>query len=168
MCTGIRLVAEDGSVVHARTLEFGTDIHSDVILVPRGFARTATAPGSKPGKAWTSKYSSLGANAESLPIIIDGLNDMGLAVGTFYFPASAGYQPYAVDDAANVVAPWEVGSFLLENYASVDEVKDNVANIIVPDVVWPAWGFVPPVHYIVHDVANTWTVSSTSTTTRSE
>jgi choloylglycine hydrolase len=27
-CTGIRLIAEDGSVIHARTLEFGLDLES--------------------------------------------------------------------------------------------------------------------------------------------
>ena len=36
-CTGIRLVAADGTVVYARTLEFAVDIHSDVITVPRGY-----------------------------------------------------------------------------------------------------------------------------------
>src|SRR6266487_4573918 len=43
-CTGIRLIAEDGTVIHARTMEFAIDIHSDVIMVPRGFARTGTTP----------------------------------------------------------------------------------------------------------------------------
>src|SRR6266568_4955546 len=33
-CTGIRLIAEDGTVVHARTMEFAIDIHYDVIMVP--------------------------------------------------------------------------------------------------------------------------------------
>ena len=44
-CTGIRLTAADGTVVHARTLEFAVDIHSDVIVSPRGFTR---AWGSRP------------------------------------------------------------------------------------------------------------------------
>ena len=43
-CTGIRLIAEDGTVVHARTMEFAIDIHSDVIMVPRGDARTEPRP----------------------------------------------------------------------------------------------------------------------------
>ena len=29
-CTGIRLTAEDGTVVHARTLEFAIDIHTEL------------------------------------------------------------------------------------------------------------------------------------------
>ena len=41
-CTGIRLIADDGTVVHARTMEFAIDIHSDVMMFPRGYARTGT------------------------------------------------------------------------------------------------------------------------------
>ena len=41
-CTGITLIAEDGSVVHARTMEFAIDIYSDVMMIPRGYARTGT------------------------------------------------------------------------------------------------------------------------------
>ena len=110
-CTGIELIAVDGSVVHARTLEFGIDLKSNVIMVPRGYSRTATTPDGKPGKTWTSKYASLGANALGMPILVDGLNERGLAVGLFYFPTSAKYQPYAAGDAERTVAP--VGAWLL-------------------------------------------------------
>ena len=60
-CTGIRLTAQDGTVVHARTLEFGIDIHSDVLVVPRGFARTGTTPDGKEGLTWKTKYASVGS-----------------------------------------------------------------------------------------------------------
>ena len=46
-CTGIRLIAADGTVVHARTMEFAIDIHSDVIVVPRGYARIGNHAGRK-------------------------------------------------------------------------------------------------------------------------
>ena len=61
-CTGIRLIAADGAVVHARTLEFGLDLHSEVIMVPRGYARTGSTPDAKKGSRWKAKYASLGAN----------------------------------------------------------------------------------------------------------
>ena len=48
-CTGIRLIAGDGTVVHARTLEFGIDLKSNVIMVPRGYARVGTTPDGKEG-----------------------------------------------------------------------------------------------------------------------
>ena len=152
-CTGIRLQAEDGTVVHARTLEFAVDLESDVILVPRGFRREGMTPDGKSGLKWDTKYASLGANGVGLPYIFDGLNEKGLAVGTFYFPGSVGYMAYEAADADKSVAPWEVGSWILENFATVEEVRDGVKTLVVPDVVLEAWGFAPPLHYVVHDAS---------------
>ena len=150
-CTGIELIAADGTVVRARTLEFGIDLKSNVILVPRGYSRTGTTPDGKPGKSWTAKYANLGANALGMPVIIDGLNERGLAVGLFYFPTTAQYQPYSPGDAGRTIAPWELGSYMLDSFATVDEVRANLPNIVVPAVVLEAWKFSPPVHYVVHD-----------------
>jgi choloylglycine hydrolase len=139
-CTGIRLIAADGSVVHARTLEFAIDIHSNVLVIPRGYERTATAPDDKAGLKWKAKYASVGASALGLPILVDGLNEAGLAVGLFYFPTTAGYMPYSPGDAGKAIAPWELGSWLLDNFASVDEVKANIGAIVVPATVFKGWG----------------------------
>lgn len=152
-CTGIRLSAEDGTIVHARTLEFAVDLQSNVIMVPRGYNRSGTTPDGRQGLAWKSKYASLGANGVDLPYIFDGLNEKGLAVGTFYFPGTAGYMPYEPDDAAKTIAPWEVGSWILENFATTEEVSAGVQKVVVPPVVLKAWGFVPPLHYVVHDAS---------------
>ncbi len=152
-CTGIRLIAEDGTVIHARTMEFAIDIHSDVMMVPRGYARTGTTPDGKEGLKWKAKYASVGANGVGLPVLFDGLNEKGLAAGTFYFPTSAGYMTYTAADAGKTIAQWEVGSWILENFASVEEVKANIGNIVVPAVVFGGWGFAPEAHYIVHDAS---------------
>ena len=150
-CTGIRLIAEDGTVVHARTLEFGLDLHSNIMMVPRGYARTGTTPDGKDGLKWKAKYASVGLNGAGLPVLFDGVNEKGLATGTFYFPTSAGYMPYAPSDAGKTIAQWDVGSYTLENFASVDEVKANIGKVVVPSVVFAGWGFAPEAHYIVHD-----------------
>jgi choloylglycine hydrolase len=152
-CTGIRLIAGDGTVVHARTLEFAIDLDSSVLVVPRGFARSGDTPDGAPGLAWKTKYASVGANGAGLPFIFDGLNEKGLAVGLFYFPTTAGYMPYTSADASRTLAPWQVGSWLLENFASVADVRANIGAVVVPAVVFKTWGFVPPVHYVVHDAS---------------
>lgn len=150
-CTGIRLKAADGTFVHARTLEFATNLKSDVIVVPRGFARVGTTPDGKPGIEWKAKYASVGANGVGLPYIFDGVNEKGLAAGLFYFPTSAGYNSYAPSDAPNTLAPWQLGSWILENFASVAEVKNSIDKLVVPAVVFQAWGIAPEVHYAVQD-----------------
>ncbi len=152
-CTGIRLTAEDGTVVYARTLEFSLNLDSNVIMVPRGYARTGTTPQGENGLKWTSKYASLGANGVGMPVVFDGVNEKGLAVGLFYFPTTAGYMKYHAAEASKTIAPWEVGSWILENFATVEEVKQNIGRIAVAEVVFKGWGFVPPTHYVVHDAS---------------
>ena len=152
-CTGIRLTAADGTVVHARTLEFAIDIKSDVIMIPRGFSMTGTTPDGKEGLKWSQQYAAVGANALGLPVIIDGLNEKGLAVGVFYFPGVAKYQDYKPSDAGITLAPWELGAWLLGSFAAVEEVTQNISKVRVANVVFKAWGFVPPVHYVVHDAS---------------
>ena len=152
-CTGIRLVAADGSVVYARTLEFAVDIHSEVIMVPRGYARTGSTPDGKEGLKWKVKYASVGANGLGMPLIFDGLNEKGLAIGLFYFPTTAGYMPYRLPDAGKTIAPWEMGSWILDNFSTVEEVKANASQIVVAEVVFKGWGFVPPVHFVVTDAS---------------
>ena len=122
-------------------------------MVPRGYARTGSTPDGKEGLKWRTKYASLGANGAGLPFIFDGLNERGLAVGSFYFPTTAGFMPYSAADAGKTIAPWEVGSWILENFATVEEVKANIGKITVAEVVFKGWGFVPPVHYVVNDVS---------------
>lgn len=40
---------------------------------------------------------------------------------------------------------------MLDNLATVEEVKANASKIVVAKVVFKDWGFVPPVHFVVHD-----------------
>ncbi len=158
MCTGIRLKAADDTVVHARTLEFAVDILSDVIVIPKGYKRVGSTPTTgkevPKGLIWESKYVSMGMSALGLSVIIDGLNEAGLAIGLFYFPGFAEYMPYNDADASKTVAPWEIGSWILDQFETVDQVKENIVKIVVPDVKLTEFGGqCPPVHCVVHDAS---------------
>jgi choloylglycine hydrolase len=152
-CTGIRLRPQDGSVIAGRTLEFAFDLRSNVVVIPRANDAVGTAPGGKPGLSWKSKYAAAGANAFGLPIIVDGLNEKGLAAAIFYFPAYAKYQQVKEEDLGKTIAPWELALYLLGNCANVEEAVQAVRDIYVADVVQKDMGFTPPCHYIVHDAA---------------
>lgn len=150
-CTGIRLVAKDGGVVAARTLEFGVDLHSEVLVVPAGTALTGTLPDGGKGISYTTKHGFLGANAEGLTAIVDGINDQGLYVGLFYFPDYASYPDATKDNASRAMAPHEYANWLLGNFANVEEVKANFNKVVLVPVVLDAIKQVPPVHFVVHD-----------------
>ena len=60
---------------------------------------------------------------------------------------------YEPADAAKTISPWQLASWVLDNFASVDEVKANIGSILVAATVLKQWGFSPPVHAIVHDAS---------------
>lgn len=150
-CTGIRLVAKDGGVVAARTLEFGFDLQSAVMVIPPGTVLTGTLPDGGKGISYKTKYGFLGANAVGLTAIVDGVNDQGLYVGLFYFPGYASYPDATKDNAARAMAPHEFANWLLGNFANIEEVKANFDKVALVPVVVDAIEQAAPVHFVVHD-----------------
>jgi choloylglycine hydrolase len=150
-CTGIELTAKDGGVVAARTLEFGIDPKSEVMVVPAGTAITGTLPDGGKGISYVTKYGVVGANGFGQPVILDGINEAGLYVGLFYFPGYASYADATKDNASRAMGPHEYGIWLLGNFASVDEVAANFDKVVLAPVVVDALKEVPPVHFVVHD-----------------
>ncbi len=153
-CTGVRIRPQDGSVISARTLEFGTDLHSMLIVIPRNQQYSGTAPGGKSGLRWTTRYGIVGTNALGLPHICDGLNEKGLGVGLFYFPGYAQYQPATGEAEENLLAPWELSTYLLSTCGSVEEAVKAAQDVRVVEVGLSQWGAAcPPVHFVMHDAA---------------
>lgn len=142
-------------MIFARTLEFAADTQSNLIIVPRGTEYVGTAPGGKsggkPGLRWKTKYGTVGVNAFDLPVLLDGLNEMGLHAGLFYFPGFAKYQEVPAEDASKALAPWELGTYLLGTCSDVKEAVASAKRVLVGEVVQQEMGFVPPVHFIVTD-----------------
>jgi len=149
-CTGITLKATDGSIVFGRTLEWGSfDLKSRLTVIPRGYKYATHMPDGKTGLSWQGKYGVVGIDAVEKDIVVEGMNEKGLAVGLFYHPGFAEYQEYDPALAAQSLAPTDVGQYLLTNYATVDEVRAALAAFRVVPVIEPALGFAPPVHFIV-------------------
>lgn len=153
-CTGITLKAEDGSVVFARTMELGGGlVQWGLGVVPRGTSYVGSTPSGKPGLKWTAKYAFTGANAFGLPHVADGVNEAGLATGAFMFAHYADYQKVKESDAAKTLAPFELATWILSNYATVAEVREALPQVKVAAVTFeaPGWGGGAPFHWFVVD-----------------
>jgi choloylglycine hydrolase len=154
-CTGISLKAEDGAAIRGRTLEFGFPMQSKVLVVPAGKEMSGTLPDGGKGLTYTTRYAFVGANALGLPAILDGINDQGLSVGLFYFPGYAKYAEATAENASRAIAPHEFGAWALANFATVDEVKAAVQDIVI--VPTPArglgsdQGMVAGAHFFIQD-----------------
>ena len=150
-CTTLLLTAKDGAVVSGRTMEFGFDVQSEVMVVPAGTAMTGSLPGGAKGISYTTKYGMIGANALGFPVIVDGINEQGLFVSDLYFPGYAGYATATPDNSSRAMASYEFGNWLLGNFATVDEVRAHVADIVLVSTAVDALGGPPPLHFIVRD-----------------
>ncbi len=156
-CTSMLLPAKDGGFVYGRTLEFGLDLRSQLIVIPRKLTFTGTGPQGRVGEGgmkWTTKYAATGANALGLPVILDGFNEKGLAGGLFNFPGFADFQAVPPGKDAQSLASFELLTYILTNFATVDEVKAAVPKIFVSGVKLPQFGnMVPPAHFSIHDTS---------------
>ncbi|MBY0109850.1 MAG: choloylglycine hydrolase family protein [Candidatus Babeliaceae bacterium] len=154
MCTGIRLIAENGATVYGRTLEFGRAIESQIIIIPRNYAFSGTALSGNPeGAQWKSRYAVVGANALGVIGVIDGVNEAGLAGGLFYFPGYAEFQEVSYHHGKNSIASWEMMTWILTNFSTVAEVRASLPTININKAILAQWGTQVPVHAIVHDSA---------------
>lgn len=151
-CTGIFQKAENGNWVYARTMEFGADLLSfDLLFVPRGISYTGQSSNDQPGTKWITKYGHVGFNPFGMPIVADGLNEKGLACGAFYFPGWAKYESTIPQDQANTISNLDFVSWVLGNFATVNEVRDVLKDTKVIGVVYAPWGIIPPLHYFIAD-----------------
>lgn len=152
-CTSLVLPTTDNGRIYGRTMEFAMDMKSQMIALPRHYALQGSGPAGETGMAWRGKYAAIGMNAFGLPVLLDGMNEKGLAGGILYFPGTAGYAPWDASRRAQTLAPWEFLTWALTNFASVAEVKAALKDVRVADVKQAQMGFAPPVHYTLHDAS---------------
>jgi len=151
-CTSIALVAEDGTVVYSRTMEWGAfDLNSRVAVIPRGHELQGHTPDGKPGLSWQARYGIVGLDALEKDYLTDGMNEKGLVVGVLYLPGFAEFQPYDPALADISMSSAELANYILTEFATVDEVREGLRKIRVVPVVEPALGGPPPLHWTVID-----------------
>jgi choloylglycine hydrolase len=150
-CTNIVLKAKDGAVVRARTNEFAIPAESNIVLIPKGTELSGTLPDGGKGLDFTARYNMAGANAYGQNVIIDGMNDQGLTFGMLLFPDFAEYAEATPDNARRAMAPYEFGNWVLGNFATVDEVKKAVEDVVLVPTSTPVLDQVLPLHYAITD-----------------
>lgn len=150
-CTSFHIKTADHHVFYVRTLEGETDFQSSLTIIPKGTSYVGTLPdGTSGGLAWTSKYGIVGVTALDRSLLMDGINEKGLAGGSLLFPGFAEYQPYDVAQAKQTLAQWELLTWILTNCATVDEVRAEIQKVRVSSSVIKDVGSIP-LHFVVHD-----------------
>lgn len=150
-CTGIRMTAKDGTSVNGRTVEFGTVIDMHACIIPRDFTFTGKTPKGS-GLHYISKYAVAGIYCFNDMVVMDGVNEMGLSCGAFYFPGYANYTSINETNQSKAISSVEFSNWILTQFSSLDEVKKALKSIVIAPTAIEGWGQEPPpFHYIVYD-----------------
>lgn len=153
-CTGITVKTEDRDMIQARTIEYGEgNLNSKIVVSPRGKEYQSLTPlGKMNGHKWKAKYGFVGATVVSDMFIGEGINEVGLNAGLFYFPHYGSLEKYSEENSNVSVADMFLVSWILSNFSTVDEVKENIKNIKIVNIAYDEKGDpVPTAHWRVGD-----------------
>ena len=135
-CTRAVYLGPDDTVITVRSMDWLTDLGTNLWVMPRGIARDGAAG---PGSAtWTARYGSVIASAFDA-CTVDGINERGLAANVLYLSETVYPTPAANDPRQPVsVSVW--GQYALDHFATVAEAVTalstepiRVAGVPTPD-----------------------------------
>ncbi|KAG9413965.1 hypothetical protein AC1031_013169 [Aphanomyces cochlioides] len=164
-CSDFRLNSSSAQVVSARTMDFIADLESTVEIVPRNTLVqepiVAHCPAC-PDYSWRTKYGFVALNTFRLNLASDGLNEKGLSAASLYLPGSEFPAPDMNAAPQRPIVSWVV-TYILANYATVDQVKVGLENDVqvvglnpqVQGITSPSDSYEDtyPLHFPVHDAA---------------
>lgn len=141
-CTGINFTTADGKFIAGRSIEWGEyDLNSKLIIMPSGVKYQAFTPeGKQNGHKWTGKYGFAGISLINENFIGEGLNEAGLNAGMFYFPGFGSLSQYNKKKAAKSLSDMNLVTWLLTNFATVEEVKKHIHKIIIVPIAYESDG----------------------------
>jgi choloylglycine hydrolase len=148
-CTGITLRSKDGAVLFGRTLEWGSfDLHSRLVVVPRGYTYTSALNDGAKGFTWETQYGAVGLDCVGKDFVVDGMNEKGLSVNVFYHPGYASYPAFDPTKASSSIGPLDVCQFLLTTCTNIEEILAALAKVTVVGVIEEKIGIETPIHLI--------------------
>ena len=162
VCTSLQYTDSTGAHYFGRTLELDVDEPWVLAYVPAGMEFESDAPDSKP-LHYATKYGFLGVTAPArMPTkeepltqndlkVCEGMNSEGVTFSLLAYPTVGGKED-AVANTLEALEAWDLGSFVLGQCSSVDDVKAELAKehvhltrvALVGDTVFPF-------HLVVHD-----------------
>ncbi|AYD00489.1 linear amide C-N hydrolase [Neorhizobium sp. NCHU2750] len=115
-CTRIVYHGADGEVITARSMDWKSDVMTNLYVLPKGIERNGEAgPNSI---RWKAKYGSVVATGYDVSTT-DGVNEVGLEANLLWL-AESQYPPFGKDSKPGLtIAAW--AQYVLDNFATVDE-----------------------------------------------
>ncbi|HEY6633071.1 MAG TPA: linear amide C-N hydrolase [Rhizobiaceae bacterium] len=120
-CTRLVYLGDNGEVVTGRSMDWKTDMGTNLWVFPRGMKRSGeVGPNSI---EWTSKYGSVIASGYDVSTT-DGMNEAGLVANVLWLVEST-YPTYDGKGPGLTIAAW--AQYALDNFATVEEAVEALA-----------------------------------------
>ena len=110
MCTRVVYSGKNGMVVTGRSMDWKTEMHSNLWVFPKGMERNGETGANS--LQWTSKYGSVVTSAFEIAST-DGMNEKGLVANLLWYPVRDQSKP------GLAITAWV--QYMLDNFATVDE-----------------------------------------------
>jgi choloylglycine hydrolase len=135
-CTGITLHTTDSLTITARTIEWAAEpLNAMYVVVPQGQQQHSFLPnGTYKGKSFTAEYGYVGIAVENDAFVMEGINEVGLAAGLFYFPDYGEYMPYKEVDQLITISDMQFVAWVLSTCATIDELIAFLPTIRVTSI----------------------------------
>ncbi|WP_370678814.1 linear amide C-N hydrolase [Comamonas sp. GB3 AK4-5] len=115
-CTRLVFLGANGQVVTARSMDWKSDIVSNLWVLPRGMERNGQTGANT--LRWTSKYGSVITSGYDISTT-DGVNEAGLAANLLWLVESQYPEFDASSKPGLTIAAW--AQYVLDNFATVQE-----------------------------------------------
>ncbi len=154
MCTAISFKTNDH--YFGRTLDLEYHYNESVVITPRNFHFRFTS-----GKETENHFAIIGTATvvDDYPLYYEATNEKGLSVAGLNFPHNAHYFPVC-EDKENV-APFEFIPWMLSQFTSVDDLKENLQKINIANIDFSESLKASPLHWIISDRDKSITVECT-------
>ena len=115
MCTRVVYSGSNGMVATGRSMDWKTDMHSNLWVFPRGMKRNGET--GENSLEWTSRYGSVVTSAFEIAST-DGMNEKGLVANLLWLP-EAQYPARDKNKPGLAITIWV--QYMLDNFATVEE-----------------------------------------------
>jgi choloylglycine hydrolase len=151
-CTDVAVIAQDGTAMIARSMEFALDLKSNLRTSPRGRVFNQVAPDGKPALSWVTKYGYIYLDGDNYDAAVDGMNEAGLSFEALYLPGETQYQALTPQQTNHGIGYINLGDWILGNFKTVAEVRAALPTIVVYSELLSGLGTtVFPLHFSVYD-----------------
>ena len=138
MCTHVNISSNKNNFYWGRTLDTSFnpfDIDSKVTIVPKNFTLDTQS------NPWKTKYSFLGITLSNSTLFFDGVNEKGLAGGLLFLNACTWDKKDNIEkEGLTAINSGEIIPWILSNFESVNEIKENISKVAVTGDDIPSLG----------------------------